>query len=390
MSPIVSGGPQTGPLPEPPAPIASDRTAHGDGGNGPPCIIPRPMKPAEPKAPRLIGRATKVTPGRGPGRLIGRAAVTAGMMTGSEIRERFLAFFESKGHQRVPSSSLVPAQDPTLLFTNAGMNQFKDVFLGRETRPYRRAASSQKCMRVSGKHNDLEQVGRTPRHHTFFEMLGNFSFGDYFKNEAIAYAWDLMTRVFGLPDGKLWVTIYLDDEESFRAWSRDIGVPGDRIVRLGEKDNFWSMGDTGPCGPCSEIHIDLKGACPEGLQGCNPGHDCGRFMELWNLVFMQFDRQPGGELRPLAKTGVDTGMGLERIASVLQAVGSNYETDLFKPIVDAAERLAEREGGWKRPGHEEDRVALHVIADHVRAMTFLISDGAVPSNDGRGTCCDGS
>ncbi len=300
------------------------------------------------------------------------------------IREEFLRFFEERGHQRVQSSSLIPAQDPTLLFTNAGMNQFKDVFLGRETRPYRRAATSQKCMRVSGKHNDLEQVGRTPRHHTFFEMLGNFSFGDYFKKEAIEYAWDLMTRVFALPKGKLWVTIYLDDEESFRAWSGDIGVPADRIIRLGEKDNFWSMGDTGPCGPCSEIHFAGAGACPEGRKDCNPGHDCGRFMELWNLVFMQFDRQPGGELRPLAKTGVDTGMGLERIASVLQGVAGNYETDLFRPIVEAAEEVARKEGGWKPPGHDEDRVALHVIADHVRAMTFLISDGAVPSNDGRG------
>ncbi|HYS05845.1 MAG TPA: alanine--tRNA ligase [Candidatus Dormibacteraeota bacterium] len=300
------------------------------------------------------------------------------------IREEFLRFFEERGHQRVPSSSLIPAQDPTLLFTNAGMNQFKDVFLGRETRPYRRAASSQKCMRVSGKHNDLEQVGRTPRHHTFFEMLGNFSFGDYFKKDAIEYAWDLMTRVFALPKGKLWVTIYLDDEESFGVWSGTIGVPGDRIIRLGEKDNFWSMGDTGPCGPCSEIHFDRAGACAEGRKDCNPGHDCGRFMELWNLVFMQFDRQPGGELRPLAKTGVDTGMGLERIASVLQGVAGNYETDLFRPIVDAAKRLAAKEGGWKDSGKKDDTVALHVIADHVRAMTFLISDGAVPSNDGRG------
>ncbi len=306
----------------------------------------------------------------------------------ARIREQFLRFFEERGHQRVPSSSLIPAQDPTLLFTNAGMNQFKDVFLGREGRPCRRAATSQKCMRVSGKHNDLEQVGRTPRHHTFFEMLGNFSFGDYFKKEAIEYAWDLLTRVFGLPRERLWVTIYRDDDESFHAWRGGIGLPPERIVRLGEKDNFWSMGDTGPCGPCSEIHYDRGEKFGCGRPACGPGCEsegCERYMELWNLVFMQFDRQAGGELKPLAKTGVDTGMGLERLASVLQNVESNYETDLFKPIVDAAETLARRDGGLDPARrHPEDRVALHVIADHVRAMTFLISDGAVPANDGRG------
>jgi len=301
------------------------------------------------------------------------------------IREEFLRFFEERGHQRVSSSSLIPAQDPTLLFTNAGMNQFKDVFLGRDERPYRRAASAQKCMRVSGKHNDLEQVGRTPRHHTFFEMLGNFSFGDYFKKEAIEYAWDLMTRVYGIPKDRLWVTVFRDDDDARVIWRRDIGVAEERIAGLGEKDNFWSMGDTGPCGPCSEMHIDIQRACPEGRRDCNPGHDCGRFMELWNLVFMQFDRQPDGALKPLAKTGVDTGMGLERIASVLQGVESNYETDLFLPIVDEARRIARRDGGWNPDrADEEDRVALHVIADHVRAMTFLISDGVVPSNEGRG------
>ncbi len=314
--------------------------------------------------------------------------MAANPSTSAWIREQFLRFFEERGHQRVPSSSLIPAQDPTILFTNAGMNQFKDVFLGRETRSYRRATSSQKCMRVSGKHNDLEQVGRTPRHHTFFEMLGNFSFGDYFKKEAIEYGWDLMTRVFSLPKESLWVTIYRDDEESFQAWHGGIGLASGRIVRLGEKDNFWAMGDTGPCGPCSEIHYDRGAAIGCGKASCAPGCDsegCERYMELWNLVFMQFDRQPGGELKPLAKTGVDTGMGLERIASVLQGVESNYRTDLFSPIVDAAAGVASRDGGWKESGApEEDRVALHVIADHVRAMTFLISDGAVPSNDGRG------
>jgi len=309
------------------------------------------------------------------------------MMTGSEIRERFLAFFESKGHQRVPSSSLVPAQDPTLLFTNAGMNQFKDVFLGKETRAYRRAASSQKCMRVSGKHNDLEQVGRTPRHHTFFEMLGNFSFGDYFKREAIAYAWELLTSKawFGIDPERLWVTVYEDDDEAFGIWSGTIGIPKERIARLGEKDNFWSMGDTGPCGPCSEIHIDRGPEKGCGRPDCNPGHDCGRFMELWNLVFMQFDRQGDGALRPLERKGVDTGMGLERIASVLQGVESNYDTDLFTPILGEAKRLAESEGGWKpEAAHPEDTVALQVIADHVRAMTFLMADGVLPSNEGRG------
>src|SRR5262245_25894814 len=306
--------------------------------------------------------------------------------TAAWIREEFLRFFEKRGHQRVASSSLIPAQDPTLLFTNAGMNQFKDAFLGLEERPYRRATSSQKCMRVSGKHNDLEQVGRTPRHHTFFEMLGNFSFGDYFKKEAIQYAWELMTKVYGLPEDRLWVTVFRDDAESLRLWQKEVGLPPARVARLGEKDNFWSMGDTGPCGPCSEIHIDRTGQCPEGRKDCDPGHDCGRFMELWNLVFMQFDRQPDGELKPLAKTGVDTGMGLERIASILQDVGSNYDTDLFRPIVEAARALAKSRGHGRdttaMPG--TDRVALQVIADHVRAATFLISDGAIPSNDGRG------
>src|SRR5213593_3681417 len=245
------------------------------------------------------------------------------------IREEFLRFFEGRGHQRVPSSSLIPAQDPTLLFTNAGMNQFKDVFLGREERPYGRAASVQKCMRVSGKHNDLEQVGRTPRHHTFFEMLGNFSFGDYFKRDAITYAWELMTKIYGIPGDRLRVTVFREDEEARDVWRRVIGLADERMSRLGEEDNFWSMGDTGPCGPCSEIHYDRGDARGCGRPGCAPGCECGRFMELWNLVFMQFDRQPDGSTRPLLRTGVDTGMGLERIASVLQGVDSNYETDLL-------------------------------------------------------------
>ncbi len=305
--------------------------------------------------------------------------------TGQEIRGAFLDYFGRRGHQIVPSSSLIPAGDPTLLFTNAGMNQFKDAFLGTESRPYARAATSQKCMRVSGKHNDLEQVGRTPRHHTFFEMLGNFSFGDYFKQEAIAFAWELLTKVYGLPPDRLWATVFHEDEEAHGFWRKDVKLPASRIARLGEKDNFWSMGETGPCGPCSEIHIDRgpKSGC--GREDCNPGHDCGRFMELWNLVFMQFDRKGDGRLEPLKRRGVDTGMGLERIASVIQGVESNYETDLLRPIIEAAAELAARVG----PGDDavepaEREVALQVIADHARAMTFLVSDGVVPGNDGRG------
>ena len=306
----------------------------------------------------------------------------------SEVRSRFLAYFGERGHQVVPSSSLIPAQDPTLLFCNAGMNQFKDVFLGREARPYLRAATSQKCMRVSGKHNDLEQVGRTPRHHTFFEMLGNFSFGDYFKKEAVQFAWELLTskKQYNLPPERLRITVFRDDDEAFAHWRDDVGLDPKVIFRLGEEDNFWSMGETGPCGPCSEVHYDRgKGDGPCTQPGCGPGCDCGRYMEIWNLVFMQFDRQPGGALRPLERKGVDTGMGLERLSAVLQGVESNYETDLFTPIVEAAASLAAEASG-RRPdrGQEADRTALHVIADHVRAMTFLMSDGVVPSNDGRG------
>ncbi|HYV85330.1 MAG TPA: alanine--tRNA ligase [Patescibacteria group bacterium] len=308
--------------------------------------------------------------------------------TASQIRSRFLRFFAARGHQVVPSSSLIPAQDPTLLFANAGMNQFKDLFLGRETRSYARAATSQKCMRVSGKHNDLEQVGRTPRHHTFFEMLGNFSFGDYFKKDAIAFAWDLLTGPgeYALPKDSLFITVFRDDDEAYALWRDGIGVPAARISRLDEKDNFWSMGDTGPCGPCSEIHVDRgRGESRCSQPSCGPGCDCGRFMEIWNLVFMQFDRGADGVLHPLAKTGVDTGMGLERITAVLQGVESNYQTDLFAPIVAAAARLAGEAGAGRPEGADDGRrVALQVIADHVRAMTFLISDGVTPGNDGRG------
>ena len=310
------------------------------------------------------------------------------MISATDIRGRFLAFFEGHGHQVVPSSPLIPAQDPTLLFTNAGMNQFKDTFLGREQRPYARAATSQKCMRVSGKHNDLEQVGRTPRHHTFFEMLGNFSFGDYFKKDAIAYAWDLLTAKsqYGLPKDRLYVTVFREDDEAHDLWAKGPGVPLARIARLDEADNFWSMGETGPCGPCSEIHFD-RGRQPAActVSPCAPGCDCGRFMEIWNLVFMQYDRQADGRLVPLARTGVDTGMGLERLAAVLQGVESNYDTDLFTPIVAAAARIAEQASGRRPdPSRGDDRVGLQVIADHVRALTFLIGDGVVPGNDGRG------
>ena len=306
----------------------------------------------------------------------------------SAIRSRFLEYFRARGHQVVPSSSLIPAQDPTLLFCNAGMNQFKDAFLGRDRRPYARAATSQKCMRVSGKHNDLEQVGRTPRHHTFFEMLGNFSFGDYFKKDAIAFAWELLTsaKEYGLPRERLFITVFRDDDEAFDLWSREVGVSKDRITRLGEKDNFWSMGDTGPCGPCSEIHFDRgRAEAPCSQTPCGPGCDCGRYMEIWNLVFMQFDRQPDGVLKPLERTGVDTGMGLERLSAVLQGVESNYETDLFTPIVEAAALLAGRESRAPLDRSRPDtRVGLQVIADHARAMTFLMSDGVTVGNDGRG------
>ncbi|MCI0566761.1 MAG: alanine--tRNA ligase [Acidobacteria bacterium] len=300
--------------------------------------------------------------------------------TGQEIRQTFLRFFREEGHQVVPSSSLVPANDPSLLFTNAGMNQFKEVFQGHDRRPYRRACSSQKCLRVSGKHNDLEQVGRTPRHHTFFEMLGNFSFGDYFKEEAIALAWKLMTGVYGLDPSRLWITVFREDDDAYRIWTSATGVPPQRVARMDESDNFWSMGDTGPCGPCSEIHIDRGEVYGCGKSDCRVGCSCERFMELWNLVFMEFDRQKDGVLQPLAARGVDTGMGLERIASVLQGVESNYDTDLLRDILDEGARLT-----GTRPGAAPaSDVSLRVIADHVRAVTFLIADGVIPANDGRG------
>src|SRR3990167_3799848 len=253
----------------------------------------------------------------------------------SQLRSLFLDYFKMHGHKAVHSSSLVPHNDPTLMFTNSGMVQFKDVFTGKEKRDYTRAASSQKCVRAGGKHNDLENVGVTARHHTFFEMLGNFSFGDYFKKEAIAWGWAFLTEACGLPKDRLWVTVYRDDDEAALIWARDIGVPANRIVRLDEKDNFWSMGPTGPCGPRSEIHVDLGGPCGLNNKACSVACECDRFMEIWNLVFMQYNRDAAGVLHPLPKPSIDTGMGLERLTMVLQDKSSNYETDLFMPIIAA-------------------------------------------------------
>jgi alanyl-tRNA synthetase len=304
-------------------------------------------------------------------------------MKSVEIRTKFLKFFEARGHRVLPSSSLVPAHDPTLLFSNAGMNQFKDVFLGREKRDYSRATTSQKCVRAGGKHNDLEQVGRTTRHHTFFEMLGNFSFGDYFKKEAIPWAWELVTKDYALPVGKLYVTVFREDDEAEEIWANDVGVPRDRIFRMDEHDNFWAMGDTGPCGPCSEIHYDLGPAASTlGHSHCRfpCPQDCGRYVELWNLVFMQFNRDEQGTMTPLPRPCVDTGAGLERLAAVLQGKLSNFDTDLFRPLIDEAAALANVEYG---SNHDTD-VSLRIIADHARAATFLISDGVLPSNEGRG------
>ena len=300
-------------------------------------------------------------------------------MTGSEIRESFLTFFEGKTHTRVASSSLVPKDDPTLLFTNAGMVQFKNSFLGLEDRGYRRAVTSQKCVRAGGKHNDLENVGVTARHHTFFEMLGNFSFGDYFKKETIAWAWEYLTVVMGLPKERLWITIYTDDDEAFRIW-RGMGVPAERIVRMGEKSNFWMMGDTGPCGPCSEILYDQGEGTGCGRPECSVHCECDRHLEIWNLVFTQFDRDASGTLTPLPRPNIDTGMGLERLAAVIQGVTSNYDSDLFKGIIRFVEKISGKTYGQ----NAENDVSIRVIADHGRAVTFLIGDGVLPSNEGRG------
>jgi alanyl-tRNA synthetase len=303
-------------------------------------------------------------------------------MNSSEIRQQFLDFFASKGHAVVASSSLVPHEDPTLLFTNAGMNQFKDVFLGFDKRPYSRAATSQKCVRAGGKHNDLENVGYTARHHTFFEMLGNFSFGDYFKQDAIRYAWELLTEVFKLPKEKLYVTVYAEDDEAYDIWTREIGLTADRVIRIGDNkgaryasDNFWMMGDTGPCGPCTEIFYDHGAEIPGGLPG-TPEEDGDRYIEIWNNVFMQFNRDEAGVMHPLPKPSVDTGMGLERISAVLQHVHSNYEIDLFQKLIAAAARETQCA--------DLDSPSLKVLADHIRACAFLVADGIIPGNEGRG------
>ena len=301
-------------------------------------------------------------------------------MSGNDIRKQFLDFFAAKGHTVVDSSSLVPHDDPTLLFTNAGMVQFKRVFMGEDKRAYTRAATAQRCVRAGGKHNDLENVGQTARHHTFFEMLGNFSFGDYFKEDAIRYAWEFLTGVLGLPKDKLWVSVFEEDDEAFALWEKIEDLPKGRIIRLGEKDNFWAMGDTGPCGPCSEILIDQGPEVGCGGPDCKAGCDCDRYLELWNLVFMQFYRDESGKLTPLPKPSIDTGMGLERISAVVQGVHSNYDSDLFAPLIRKIAAMAGKHYG----DNDKDDMAMRVIADHSRATAFLVSDGVLPSNEGRG------
>ncbi|MES9936123.1 MAG: alanine--tRNA ligase, partial [Sedimenticola sp.] len=305
------------------------------------------------------------------------------MKTSAELRKAFLDFFVAKDHEELASSPLVPANDPTLLFTNAGMVQFKDVFLGRDKRNYQRATTSQRCVRAGGKHNDLENVGYTARHHTFFEMLGNFSFGDYFKQDAIHYAWDFLTGTLGLPADKLWVTVYSDDDEAADIWLKEVGVDPARFSRIGDKpggkkyesDNFWSMGDTGPCGPCSEIFYDHGAEIWGGPPG-TPEEDGDRYIEIWNLVFMQYNRDADGNMTPLPRPSVDTGMGLERLAAVMQGVHSNYEIDLFQSLIKAASELT----GCKNL----EEKSLRVIADHIRSCAFLVVDGVLPSNEGRG------
>ena len=305
----------------------------------------------------------------------------------TQIRQNFLKFFESKGHQVVSSSPVVPGDDPTLLFTNAGMNQFKDVFLGFDKRPYNRATTAQKCIRAGGKHNDLDNVGYTARHHTFFEMLGNFSFGDYFKKDAISYAWELLTTVYNLPAEKLWVTVYAEDDEAYDIWQKEIGVPAERIIRIGDNkggryasDNFWMMGDTGPCGPCTEIFYDHGDHIAGGPPG-SPDEDGDRYIEIWNNVFMQFNRDEDGVMHPLPKPSVDTGMGLERIAAVLQHVHSNYEIDLFVNLLNAAKAAVDGAGAGNCDANSP---SLKVIADHIRACSFTVADGVIPGNAGRG------
>jgi len=301
-------------------------------------------------------------------------------MTGNEIRSQFLNFFKQNGHTTIESSSLIPQDDPTLLFTNSGMVQFKRVFMGEEKRDYTRASTCQRCVRAGGKHNDLENVGHTARHHTFFEMLGNFSFGDYFKAEAIQFAWEFLTINLGLDKEKLWISVFEDDDEAFALWEKIDDLPKGRIVRMGEKDNFWAMGDTGPCGPCSEIHIDQGPEVGCGSPECDLSCDCDRFLELWNLVFMQFYRDESGKMTPLPKPSIDTGMGLERVAAVMQGKHNNFDSDLFSGIINKIEALSDKNYGQE----ERFDIAMRVIADHSRATAFLVSDGMLPSNEGRG------
>jgi alanyl-tRNA synthetase len=301
-------------------------------------------------------------------------------MTGQELRAKFLQYFKDQQHTVVSSYPLIPKNDPTLLFTNAGMVQFKDVFLGDEKRKYNRAVTVQKCVRAGGKHNDLEMVGRTARHHTFFEMLGNFSFGDYFKTEAIQYGWEFLTEVIGLPRDRLYISVFNDDDNAFNIWANEMKMPRERIYRMGEKDNFWAMGPTGPCGPCSEIFIDQGKTLGCGKASCAVGCDCDRYLEIWNLVFMQFDRDTSGKLTPLPKPSIDTGMGLERLAAVVQGRTTNYDTDLMMSIINESAKITGREYGKD----DETNVSLRVLTDHARASTFLISDGVIPSNEGRG------
>ena len=296
-------------------------------------------------------------------------------MKSAEIREKFLEYFAARNHQVVASSSLVPANDPTLLFTNAGMVQFKELFLGEESRDYSRATTSQRCVRAGGKHNDLENVGYTARHHTFFEMLGNFSFGDYFKREAIQFAWEFLTVELEMPPEKLWITVFEDDDEAAAIWLDEIKIDANRFSRLGEKDNFWAMGDTGPCGPCSEIFYDHGPGVFGGPPG-SPDEDGDRYIEIWNLVFMQFERKLDGSMTPLPKPSVDTGAGLERLAAVLQKVHSNYEIDLFQSLIADVAKITQVK--------DLKNASLNVIADHIRSCAFLIVDGVIPSNEGRG------
>ena len=311
-------------------------------------------------------------------------------MTADEIRRKFIEFFAAREHARVKSSSLVPKDDPTLLFTNAGMVQFKRVFTGEEKRDYHRAVTSQKCVRAGGKHNDLENVGYTARHHTFFEMLGNFSFGDYFKSLAIEYGWELLTEGFGLPGDKMYATVFTEDDEAYGLWQKIVGLPEDRIYRLGEKDNFWAMGDTGPCGPCSEILIDQGEIMGCGQPDCAPGCDCDRYLELWNLVFMQFERDLSGNMTPLPKPSIDTGLGLERLSAVVQGVHSNFESDLFTPTINFIQEISGVKYYFQSELEKEGRtapqtnVSTRAVADHARALAFLIGDGVLPENVGRG------